>query len=393
MADLTNIIAGMTTPLIQAGATGQQHKTTGTALRQILAAANLREAEVIRRCAIPRWFDLGVLAVLRERDDGNEAVLRLLSVYSFVRQLDQHHYAYHDDIREVLLEDWAAQRPDELHRLNLRLKEYFERLAGPPTLATDPQPSGVQAQQNRERCVIEALYHQMRADPTAGERQLDTRLAQAELRDRPAQADALVRTEIDATQSQYELFRNAIVERDNDAWTEIYRRYRPLLLSWARQHSSRASAGSQYEDTADRALARAWAALTPERFASFPNVTALLAYLRTCVSATVIDTARAEAARDRVHQATDKPRPVDPEKAVVEESMRTELWQMLYRMTATEQERIILSESFALQYTPHTILARHPNLFADVADIYRTKRNLYERLRRSPELRHLYEEQ
>ena len=39
----------------------------------------------------------------------------------------------------------------------------------------------------------------------------------------------------------YELFRRAIVERDDEAWAEIHSHYRPLLLSWARQCSSRAS--------------------------------------------------------------------------------------------------------------------------------------------------------
>lgn len=40
--------------------------------RQLLAAAGPRQAEVLRACAVPRWFDLAVLAVLRGRADGNE---------------------------------------------------------------------------------------------------------------------------------------------------------------------------------------------------------------------------------------------------------------------------------------------------------------------------------
>ncbi len=48
------------------------------------------------------------------------------------------------------------------------------------------------------------------------------------------------------------------------------------------------------EDLADRALARAWAALSPKRFAAFPSLPALLAYLRTCVTTTAIDAARDE---------------------------------------------------------------------------------------------------
>ena len=44
-----------------------------------------------------------------------------------------------------------------------------------------------------------------------------------------------------------------------------------------------------YEDLADHALARAWIALSPARFANFPSLGAVLAYLRACVTAAVVD--------------------------------------------------------------------------------------------------------
>ena len=57
----------------------------------------------------------------------------------------------------------------------------------------------------------------------------------------------------------YELFRRAIVERDEEAWAAIYTHYRLLLISWARHASVRAPTVGHYEDIADRALARACA--------------------------------------------------------------------------------------------------------------------------------------
>src|SRR5919202_1395985 len=67
--------------------------------QRVLAEAGPRQAEVLRRCAIPRWFDPGVLAVLRERADGNERVLELLAGYSFVRPIGDGRYAYQDEVR------------------------------------------------------------------------------------------------------------------------------------------------------------------------------------------------------------------------------------------------------------------------------------------------------
>ena len=115
----------------------------------------------------------------------------------------------------------------------------------------------------------------------------------------------------------YELFRRAIVERDEEAWAAIHRHFRPLLLAWAHQACSRAPAADQLEDIADRALARAWSALGPEQFAQFPSLAALLAYLRTCGAAAAIDEARAEATRERAYQKLTPPSVVTPEELVL----------------------------------------------------------------------------
>jgi hypothetical protein len=43
--------------------------------------------------------------------------------------------------------------------------------------------------------------------------------------------------------------------------------------------------------------------------------------------------------------------------------------------------------SFARDLKPSEIFGRHPRLYENVADVYRIKRNVVERLRRSPEVR------
>ena len=82
---------------------------------------------------------------------------------------------------------------------------------------------------------------------------------------------------MDIHDDSYDLFRRAVQERDADAWATIAARYRYLLVFWAAKCPTTQSAGEHCEDIADRALARAWAALSPERFGAFPNLAALLA--------------------------------------------------------------------------------------------------------------------
>jgi DNA-directed RNA polymerase specialized sigma24 family protein len=190
----------------------------------------------------------------------------------------------------------------------------------------------------------------------------------------------------------YELFRRAIVERDNEAWAAIYTHYRQLLISWARNACARAPSVCQYEDIADRALARAWSALTAEQFAQFPSLAALLAYLRTCVGAAAIDAARAEATRERAYQKLGLPSVTTPEELVLGAQSRDELWRLLNKLVSNEHERIILIESFVLGLPPRMILERHLDRFADVPAIYGAKRNLLNRLERSRDLRQIYQD-
>jgi DNA-directed RNA polymerase specialized sigma24 family protein len=185
----------------------------------------------------------------------------------------------------------------------------------------------------------------------------------------------------------YELFRRAILARDEDAWIEISTRYRAMLIAWAGQSSVMGSIDEGCEDVADRALARAWSALSPARFSNFPNLAALMGYLRTCVSATAIDMARARAVRERAYQKLDPAVTATPEQVVIEEIERVDLWRAVLGAIACEQERTVLIESFQLNLPPRAILARHPELFSDVGEVYMAKRHLIGRLQRDPNVR------
>jgi hypothetical protein len=190
----------------------------------------------------------------------------------------------------------------------------------------------------------------------------------------------------------YELFRRAIVERDADAWAESAARYRRLLLSWARDCSARMAVVESYEDLADHALARAWMALSPARFANFPSLGAVLAYLRACVTAAVVDCARAEAAMDRMIGKLTVGEAASPEALVLQDMDRAELWRLVGGLINGEQERVIVVESFVFDLPPRAILARHPKLFADIDAVYAVKRNLLARLKGNRALREMFEE-
>lgn len=193
-------------------------------------------------------------------------------------------------------------------------------------------------------------------------------------------------------EDDYELFRRAIVERDEDAWTAIYVRYRTLMLSWSHRCGAALLIGEHYDDIADQAFTRAWMALSPRRFSRFSNLAKLLAYLRTCVVAVVIDYSRAQQARERALLKLEARTLATPEQIVLEGIERSALWQLISEMAETMQERTVMFESFVLELPPRVILARHPDLFTEVSNIYFAKRNLLARLQRNPDLQQMHED-
>ncbi len=200
------------------------------------------------------------------------------------------------------------------------------------------------------------------------------------------------RVEPEIRDGDYELFRRAIVERDEDAWATIYDRYRSLLISRSHRCGAALLIGEYCDDIADQAFARAWIALSSARFARFSNLSKLLAYLRACVVAVVIDCSRTQTARERAMLRQEAHVFATPEQIVLDEIERGDLWRLSSSLAETRQERTVLVESFVLELPPRTIMMRHPDLFTDITHVYFAKRNLLARLQRNPELQRLYKD-
>ena len=87
-------------------------------------------AEMLRACAIPRRFDAEVIGVLRDAPDDHETNARLLAgllPFSFVLARKDGGYVYHDNTRDMLLEDWqTADHRDRYDEINGRLAIFYQ---------------------------------------------------------------------------------------------------------------------------------------------------------------------------------------------------------------------------------------------------------------------------
>jgi hypothetical protein len=196
------------------------------------------------------------------------------------------------------------------------------------------------------------------------------------------------------TRYAYELFRRALVERDEVAWEYVFNHYRGLVESWVRRSGAFTSSGETSEYFVVSAFTRFWQAINAERFASFNSLAALLQYLQLCAGCVVIDSVRAqswaeimpEEALVYAHSAH-----VSPDEEAVERVNRVEFWDYINELLNDESERVVLYSSYVLGMKPGDIYSHRMDLFQNVNDVYNVKRNVLGRLSRNQELRQRFE--
>src|SRR5256714_14251404 len=192
-----------------------------------------------------------------------------------------------------------------------------------------------------------------------------------------------------------ELFRRAIVKRDDDAWACIYQQYAPLVLTWVTQHQSAAPMLGQDGSAplVNAAFAKFSQALTPAKMDNFDSLAAILKYLKMCVHSVVADEVRSRQARqyeETLEQIEHEPATDDPADDVVSNISAQNLWQVIQEELNGEDERVLMYLAYIHGMKPSEISSHHRRLFPTVDDVYRIKRNVLERLRRNRRLQMLF---
>ncbi|NOK60593.1 MAG: sigma-70 family RNA polymerase sigma factor [Chloroflexi bacterium AL-W] len=191
----------------------------------------------------------------------------------------------------------------------------------------------------------------------------------------------------------FELFRRALVERNEVAWEYLYNHYAPLVESWVRRSGAFANSGESSEYFVVLAFTRLWRAITPERFDSFPNLASLLQYLQRCAGCVVVDMVRSHSWGMEILPEEAVPieyaHQVSPDVEAVERISREEFWKYIDAQLHTSAEQIVVFETFIMGMKPGDVLTKYPDLFTCINDVYNVKRNVLGRLGRNHELRRL----
>ncbi len=186
-----------------------------------------------------------------------------------------------------------------------------------------------------------------------------------------------------------ELFRRAATDEDPFAWELIIEQYRPHVLACLRRHPAwgdRAELDDDYWTM--RVFQRFWCAIKSNRLQKFEKLAAVLAYLKLCAQSVLLDEARSARVSaislDSAFEASDARQDVAAQ--VLGRLSGRMLWQVVLSEAQDQQEHVVARMSWVRGMRPAEIYAARPSLFESVDDVYRIKRNLLMRLRRSPRL-------
>ncbi|HZS76033.1 MAG TPA: hypothetical protein VFA41_05415 [Ktedonobacteraceae bacterium] len=178
-----------------------------------------------------------------------------------------------------------------------------------------------------------------------------------------------------------EIFRRAIVGREDEAWIALQQRFSELVRIWLRSHPSCdiALQRDSEENYVALTFSRFWYAVREQQL-EFQTLNAALSYLHATLNGVVMDILRSHL-RSRTMPLSDPGFPDEP--AVEEQFGAEETWQIILSLLVDEREKRVAYLLYYCGLKPREIVARRPEEYPDVKEVYRLNCNIVERLRRN----------
>jgi hypothetical protein len=177
-----------------------------------------------------------------------------------------------------------------------------------------------------------------------------------------------------------EIFRRAIIQHVDQAWSVLQQRFDEVVRIWFRSHPSNdiALLRDSEENYVAQTFSRFWYAVR-EQGLEFKTLNAALSYLHATLNGVVMDTMRSHL-RSR---ETPLPDPGFPGEPAEDPADDLTIWNSIQSLLFDERERRVAYLLYYCGLKPREIVVRCPQEFEDVKDIYRLNCNIVDRLRRN----------
>jgi hypothetical protein len=181
----------------------------------------------------------------------------------------------------------------------------------------------------------------------------------------------------------YELFVRAFRHNDSVAFAQLLIVYKALVIHWAKRHSLYHTLCDEREKIAHYAFTKMWRSTRGERF-RFDTLPAILAYLRDCIDAALL-----EMYRDLIGQkrGVALPAPDISEPKMEEEPEFELLWQRVMLVLPEPELQHLVWYSFVAGYKPEELVRDFPYHYDDKEVVRILKQKAMRRLRKDPFIR------
>ncbi|HNB54547.1 MAG TPA: hypothetical protein PK530_21550, partial [Anaerolineales bacterium] len=185
-----------------------------------------------------------------------------------------------------------------------------------------------------------------------------------------------IKNESEVPRHCYELFRRAIIEKNEDAWKVIYLQYRSQVRQWVNRHPIFQDFDEDADFFVNLAFEKFWQRnFSASDFARFPNTSSILAYLKTCVVSVLLDYRMAE--KQKTFSANmDLFFSEQPPQGPSQE----DFWSNIRLTLNDDVAYTVVYSTFVLNMRPNEILSAWPNLFSSVSEVYKIKARALMRL-------------
>ena len=178
-----------------------------------------------------------------------------------------------------------------------------------------------------------------------------------------------------------ELFRRALVEQMDEAWSALQQCFSETVRSWLWSHPGHdvALRRDSEENYVAQTFSRFWYAVH-SRHVEFSSLNAALSYLHATLNGILTDTLRSQLRSKNVPL----PEPGFPEEPALEENHDSqETWEIISSLLTDERERRVAYLLYYCGLKPREVVVRCPQEFSDVKEVYRLNHNIIDRLRRN----------
>lgn len=175
-----------------------------------------------------------------------------------------------------------------------------------------------------------------------------------------------------------EIFRRALVRRDEHAWNILTQRFSGTITAWLRRHPNREAACRLHSEENYVALTmeKLWLGTVRNTSLEFDSLAAALKFMRCTLNSVVIDALRGQAREAAIPEAGfDEPAAPDYDSG-------EEFWEIIKSLIPDAREQRLAYLLYHCGLKPRQIVQFCPQEFSNVQEIFRMTRNILDRLRR-----------